>query len=342
MRSNSNSWGTTYAGHFLLEAKSKGFTIPQGMLSKWIKYQKGQANNWSADSYRWSDMQQAYRLFTLALAGKPEMGAMNRLKERGNLTTQALWRLAGAYALAGQESVAKQLVFGKTMDIKEYRELSYSYGSANRDKAMILETLILLGEKEKSAKLLKELADKLNDDYWATKNSNSIQFKNNTGGVLFAKIISEGVPVIGDSNDQNNDLEMSVKYFNLNGTPLNPKSISQGTDFKVEVTLKNPGYKGDYKEMALTQMFPSGWEIQNMRMDNVGEKHIKDSPDYMDVRDDRVLYYYNLKAGKTKTFVTLLNASYLGEFYQPAVYSEAMYDNTINAKKAGTWVKVVK
>lgn len=393
-RSYANDWGSTYAGHFLLEAQSKGFAIPQGMISKWVNYQKQVANNWSADKYRWSDLQQAYRLFTLALANKPQMGAMNRLKERGFLSTQALWRLAGAYALAGQESVAKQLVFGKPMNITDYRELSYSFGSANRDKAMILETLLLLGEREKAATLVKELADKLNDDYWMStqttaytlvaiskfigknktneqmrfsfsqdgtsnkdilstkpvnkqdlevvKTESTLQFKNNTNGVLFARIVTEGVPVIGDSADQNNDLQMSVNYFNLNGTALDPKNISQGTDFKVEVTLKNPGYKGDYQEMALTQMFPSGWEIQNMRMDNVGEKHLKDKPDYADVRDDRVNYYYNLKAGKSKTFVTLLNASYLGKFYQPAVYTEAMYDNTINAKKAGRWVKVVK
>jgi len=42
-----------------------------------------------------------------------------------------------------------------------------------------------------------------------------------------------------------------------------------------------------------------------------------------------------------KTFRILLNASYLGKFYLLTVYSQAMYDNTINARKHGQWVEVI-
>ena len=37
----------------------------------------------------------------------------------------------------------------------------------------------------------------------------------------------------------------------------------------------------------------------------------------------------------------ILNAAYLGRFYLPTVYCEAMYDNEINASQAGKWVEVV-
>ena len=339
-------------------------------------------------------MLQAYRLYTLALANKAEMGAMNRLKEKQDLSLQAKWRLATAYVLAGQKDIANSIIFSLDYNVPEYREMAYSYGSSTRDKAMILETMILLGQKEKSAELLKVLSKEMNSKRWmstqttaysliavskyvagsqlskymefayklnsekeqelistkpiskqnllALKSSNTIKVKNNSKGVLFAKIITRGVPVIGTNKSEENDLQMTVKYLSLEGKEINPNSISQGTDFKVEITLKNPGYKGKYKEMALTQIFPSGWEIHNIRMDEVGSVHTKSTPDYMDIRDDRVYYYFDLNEGETKTFVTLLNASYLGKFYLPSVYCEAMYDNTINASKAGGWIEVVK
>ena len=43
----------------------------------------------------------------------------------------------------------------------------------------------------------------------------------------------------------------------------------------------------------------------------------------------------------TKTFRIQLNATYQGKFYLPTVESEAMYDNTINARQPGKWVEVI-
>lgn len=94
--------------------------------------------------------------------------------------------------------------------------------------------------------------------------------------------------------------------------------------------------------MALHQIFPSGWEIRNTRMDLVETNKIADVPTYQDIRDDRVYLYFDIDKNKTKRFRVLLNASYLGKFYLPTVYCEAMYDNEINAKKGGKWVEVVQ
>ena len=30
-------WGCTYAGHFLMEARARGYAVPQQMLDKWIE-----------------------------------------------------------------------------------------------------------------------------------------------------------------------------------------------------------------------------------------------------------------------------------------------------------------
>ena len=67
-----------------------------------------------------------------------------------------------------------------------------------------------------------------------------------------------------------------------------------------------------------------------------------DKAEYQDFRDDRVYTFFDLKMGKEKTFKILLNASYLGKYYLPALSVEAMYDKSIQARKRGKWVTVVK
>ena len=98
---------------------------------------------------------QAYRLYALALSNDAETGAVNRLRELKELTTQGAWRLAAAYYLTGKNSAGEELVKGLTTDVKSYKELSYTYGSDTRDKAMILETLCLMNDKAKGFDLLK-------------------------------------------------------------------------------------------------------------------------------------------------------------------------------------------
>ncbi len=167
--SNVSTWGTNYAGHFLVEAKKKGYAVASDKIKSWRKYQKNKARNWSNDGPS-SQLEQAYRLYTLALAGYPEKSAMNRLRNIKNLSTAAKWRLAAAYWLSGKKSAARNLVAGLTTNIPQYIEMSNTFGTAIRDKAMILETLTLQGNKTSAFKLLKEISEALSSSrYMSTQ-----------------------------------------------------------------------------------------------------------------------------------------------------------------------------
>ena len=117
----SDAWGSNYAGHFLLEAQVNGYFVSDYMIQQWKNFQRGRANNWTvtSENYYGADLDQAYRLFTLALAKAPELGAMNRLKEFKYLSAEAKWRLAAAYKLSGQENTA--LEFFQTVHRTEFR-----------------------------------------------------------------------------------------------------------------------------------------------------------------------------------------------------------------------------
>lgn len=397
---HASDWGTSYAGHFLLEAEIKGYRLPIGFKSNWIKYQQKAARNWSSISknsssyYKSQDLVQAYRLYTLALAKKPVLGAMNRMREQTNLSNQAKWRLAAAYVMAGQPEVAQQLTSKLSGTVNDYSELSYSYGSGDRDRAMILETLSLMNEQSKAISIMQEVSKALSNQRWMStqstaycliamskfaggdgtskelkfnynigkgnvnaatmksvaqidlkikgKNDGKIAVKNNGKGIIYARVTLEGTLETGDQTSAANNLRMDIQYLDMKGNFIDITQLDQGTDFMAEVTISNPGNLGHYKEMALTQIFPSGWEIHNTRMDGFTNVNEADIPTYENIRDDRVHSYFDIRRGKTKKFRVLLNAAYLGKFYLPTVYCEAMYDNKINAREPGQWVEVVK
>lgn len=389
-----HAWATSYGGHFLLEAKAQGYHVPEGLLSSWINFQQRQAEEWTPGyTTGQSDLIQAYRLYTLALAGKPALGAMNRMKER-NMSVTAQWRLALAYAVAGHNTEAEKLIEGLSAEVVEYRELAYTFGSRQRDQAMILETLVRLGDNERAFVLLKAIAEYMgNADNWMSTQTTAytligvakyaekyalnqkmnvkvkvnnrdvpldsesaiaqiflqspdqpqqISVENNGEAPVYVRLVRNGVPLTGKEHESARNIQLTVRYTNANGEEVPVESIKQGTDFRATVTVHNTSIDQAYQELALTQIFPSGWEIINTRLDETQQYYNQGKPNYQDIRDDRVYTYFDLKPNERKTFSVLLNASYQGKFYLPSVTVEAMYDNNIYANKAGRWIEVVK
>ncbi|WP_139853986.1 alpha-2-macroglobulin family protein [Aequorivita sinensis] len=161
-----DEWSTTYAGHFMLEAKQKGYALPISFMSNWLLYQQNMARQWR-NSYAVynSSLTQAYRLYTLALAGKPELAAMNRLRESKELSNDAKWRLAAAYALAGKKNVAEQIAKTANINFVPQKSDNYTYGSPFRNRVMALETMVLLGDP-KQRELAISVAKDLSSRNW--------------------------------------------------------------------------------------------------------------------------------------------------------------------------------
>jgi uncharacterized protein YfaS (alpha-2-macroglobulin family) len=128
----------------------------------------------------------------------------------------------------------------------------------------------------------------------------------------------------------------------MSGNVISPAELEQGTNFMLSVTVKNLGLMGELKNLALINYIPSGWEIHNARMDG-NESALKNGAyDYQDIKDDKVMTYFDLYTNESKTFNLLLNASYAGKYYLPSINVEAMYDKSVNARTKGQWIKVMK
>lgn len=391
-------WGTTYAWHFLLLAEQKGYLVPMNMKNRWLDWQYSEASDFVVNEdyihYRYYGMSQAYRLYTLALAGKPNLSAMNRLRESKNLTSTATWRLAAAYVLAGLPEAAEEMTNNLSYtEVSEYDSPGWTYGSSLRDKAMILEVLVLMKKADQAWELADMMAKEMQKSYLSTQTAayslfalarfaelsgddsenhfsyqlNGNQEEVNTGLPVYTIEIAEnghtadsviltnltennlfvtktisGKPLQGKETNETKNLEMTIEYVGIDGSKLDVSNLKQGTDFEARVTIKNPGQMGDYENLALAQVFPSGWEILNLRYTEAGEEENESNYDYRDVRDDRVYTFFDLKPRYKVTFTVKLNAAYAGKFYLPGTICHAMYDNRIYADEKGKWIEVVK
>lgn len=407
-RPESHPWGTNYGGKFIVEAKLKGYNIPRKFYNDWLSYQQKNARRWYK-RYDGDDLIQADRLYLLALVGKPELGAMNRLQEKGGLSLVAQWRLAAAYQLAGQPEMARTIGKDLGSTVGAYRELGHTFGAPTRDESLILECMAILNQRSRGMGIAKKISKTLSSGRYLSTHetgyallamsrysgysqdkSMKFQFRMNGGewqtvdtkkpifkiewdakgkpdfkvevkglseSILNIRTVAQGIPITDKRLEAQNGLRMDVTYTDLDGNQIDVSELEQGTDFVAEVTIENPGQNGDLDELALTQIFASGWEIHNSRLDGIDWGSDVAQPEYQDIRDDRIYTYFDLGDGHSrgwwyyykrreepteKTFRVLLNATYLGRFYLPTVYCEAMYDESISARKPGQWVNVVQ
>ena len=386
--SDANGWITSMAGQFMVMASQNGFSVSKGVLASWARYQKKAVQDYRHNpEYPLWDFEQAYRLYTLALKGEPENGAMNRLKDSEGLSMQAGWMLASAYAAAGKKNIAKDMVANLRTDFSDYAESGRTFGSTTRDKAVALETCVLIDDIPAAMDLAQEVAKSMSGGWYSTQESafasksmsslaakvntgnltaevtqsgnstpvksaksvqtlsldtksGSAEVKNTSDGVIYATLITSTVPEFGVKNEaRNNGLGMTVTYTASNGKVINPAEIPQGTDFTVTITVGNTSSMRDYTNLALTETVPSGWEIFNDRLFG-GSGESRTGYNYRDIRDDRVIWYFDLPRGKSKTFKIKMHAAYEGEFTLPSVKCEALYDAHISANSASGTAKV--
>ncbi len=165
-----DDWSTSYAGHFLIEAEKKGYVLPLNFKSKWISFQQKEAKNWRLQKQYGNDLAQAYRLYSLALVGSGDLASMNRLRETKDISNESKLRLAAAYAILKQNQAGLSLLSKAVIDDEYNRYDYYYYGSPDRNRAMTLETLLLLGQKQKAFAVATKLAKSLSSsDYMSTQ-----------------------------------------------------------------------------------------------------------------------------------------------------------------------------
>ncbi|NJB81801.1 alpha-2-macroglobulin family protein [Wenyingzhuangia aestuarii] len=235
-----NEWATTYTGHFLLEAEQHGFSLPYNFKNNWIAYQKETARNWRKTKNN-TYVEQAYRLYTLALAQQPEMSMMNRLREDAKLSNIAKLRLALAYATIGQSKAALELT--QSASLIDYTKVyQLNHGSTLANKAIALETYRVLNHSTKARELLNDIAKELNANTYLNTKTTAMSllavanyYKNvaNKGLDVQVKVNKQKLNIASKKSIQANNVEFTkgankILVDNKNKQPLYVKLTYAG------------------------------------------------------------------------------------------------------------------
>jgi hypothetical protein len=161
-----DDWISAYVAHFLVSSRREGFDVPQGLLDPALDYLARGARSWNS-SESWSQSVQAYRLYVLARSGVPEISAMNRMRDFPSVPTAARYRLAAAYALSGMREAAVSLVRDFSTEVSSYDGLEdYTYGSTTRERAVVLDALLAMGDTARALPVYNKLAEELSSRRW--------------------------------------------------------------------------------------------------------------------------------------------------------------------------------
>lgn len=144
-------WATTYAAHFLLEAKKAGFEVDNSLIETMLGYLTERLKTKQTISYYYNRDQQKkiapkevpYSLYVLALANRSQVSAMNYYKANpGLLALDGRYLLSAAYAISGDKRSFTSLLPTSFSGEESVQQTGGSYYSATRDEAIALNSLM--------------------------------------------------------------------------------------------------------------------------------------------------------------------------------------------------------
>lgn len=182
-------------------------------------------------------------------------------------------------------------------------------------------------------------ASRLSHTLKVSTGSTWVEVENKGQTDLFIHHLITAIPEAGAETSFSKEIDLRISYEDYQNRSLNVDEIPKGTDFRAVVKVKHMGARRDFKDLALTQLFPGCWEIRNRRLE--GES-LPEGINYRDIRDDRVMTYFDLKQGEEVTFTVDLHAAYAGTFYLPAQLVEDMYDHSVGAQIKGQSIECVE
>ena len=245
-------WTEIYALHFLVEAQKQGFDVPEYFINALIGYQADRAKKWNNNpDYKPGETIQAYRLFVLALAGKSEMGAMNRFKELELNYSLSKALIAAAFAQVGKASVAQNML-PQVAEGERMSDYYSSFGSVTRDLAFVTYAQMLCGkDKEAVQGNINELCGMLNSNRWMDTQSTAFAIfvlgKYAEINKLTNANLSADITVNGEQKTLNSNMA-SVGFDFVPNIGNNTIQIKNNTDQKIVASLFTKSSVAEYEK----------------------------------------------------------------------------------------------
>lgn len=154
----------------------------------------------------------------------------------------------------------------------------------------------------------------------------------------------QGLSATGEVEEKDNILKVRKQFYNQDGNLIKDKVFRQNDLVVVKVTVATTD-GSSVENVALTDMLPAGFEIENPRLTSSSPavSWIKNAstPDHFDIRDDRI-NLFTTASRKTKTFYYLVRAVSRGNFKMGPASADAMYNGEFYSYNGSGTIKIVK
>lgn len=383
--SKPDEWGTHYAGHFLILAKNLGYYVPDSILRGWIAYERNFVRNTnSSKAYalfllalaKEPEIPVMNALYENNLKGlnvvdKWLLGAAYKLagfeeqakkiiKDIGIVpdSTKSFYEYSYGSKLRDEAMILQsyQIIYGKINEAlfnNVLRALESDDWLSTQSTGYGLLSLINTQNSELKGNI--KLKVNINGALSEIKLSDtSTQIPLDFGKATiesksqaYVNFSWEGIPMGEVIKPIGKKMRIERTFFDENGNEINVKSLKSAQSFWIRLNVIADNNNTNVKNIALTQALPSGWEIENLRLnsaDNLPE-FIKQSNinsiTYTDIRDDRIMWFFDMNYQKNQQVFAKINTVTPGSYTLPPAYAEAMYDNSYQAATKSEKVKVL-
>ena len=373
---SAHEWATSMAGEVIIEAHRQGFVVADQTIDRWKSYQNSASRSYRHTIDKATDLIQAYRLYTLVLAGEQPTAAMNKLRESKSISKQALLRLAAAYTLNSRTDVVAKLI-DKAATTPAINGSYATFWSPLRDKAMALESYLLAGDKSKSFAIAREVALEFSATACTTQEVAFVSVAMSRMSNIIGTSATEVAITNGKTNILRNlrgvknlslDTKQSVVVENLGEEEISlslmtrrtpsvaegVKATAKGVEVNVcytdlagnKITVEQLGQGDEFYVNIVVKMGANSSQSMALTYavpsgweiwnERLVGGDTGNDASYTDIRDDRINWYFSLDSGKSKRFTVKLRAAYAGTFILPPTVCEDMYNAACRAMTANS------
>ena len=373
---SAHEWATSMAGEVIIEARRQGFVVANQTIDRWKSYQNSASRSYRHTIDKATDLVQAYRLYTLVLAGEQPTAAMNKLRESKSISQQALLRLAAAYTMNSRTDVAAKLI-DKAATTPAINGSYATFWSPLRDKAMALESYLLAGDNSKAFAIAREVASEFSATACTTQEVAFVSVAMSR----MSDIIGTSATEVAITNRKTNilrnlrgvknlslDTKQSVVVENLGAEEISlslmtrrtpsvaegVKATAKGVDISVyytdlagnKITVEQLGQGDEFlahidvkKDAEGSQSMALTYAVASgweIWNERLVGGDTSNDASYTDIRDDRISWYFSLDSGKSRRFTVKLRAAYAGTYILPPTVCEDMYNAACRAMTANS------
>jgi len=152
-------------------------------------------------------------------------------------------------------------------------------------------------------------------------------------GAAFYQLETRGIPADEAYQPASEGLEIQRTFWSRDHRRIDLQDLQQGDLVVIETRVRST--TGPVDNIVVENLLPSGLEVENPRLETTEDlPWINDQgqrPDYLDLRDDRILIFTGLRDVSWRRFFSLARVVSPGTFRLPPAHAEAMYDPGLRA-----------